>query len=136
MKKTAKKTARIFRQGDVLIIAVAAGLLGARPKQRERGGVVLAYGEVTGHSHRIEEPSAALMVLDDQSAMAEAARQLLASVGLTMEIRDEDVVGVLDTPKGGHIEHEEHGTIPLREKYHVVLRQREYSPADIRQVAD
>jgi hypothetical protein len=134
--KPTRKQATINRQGDVLVIHVARGLESAKRKRRDKGRVVLAYGEVTGHAHAITDGGVALMVLDDQAAMAKAARELLAEVGLTVEIRDEDVVGVLDVEETAALTHEEHATIPLDQGAHVVLRQREYSPEAIRQVAD
>lgn len=128
---------RILRQGDVLLVAVGASLPpGCKRAKRDGGRVVLAYGEVTGHSHAIAEADAILMVMDDQAEMAAAARALLASVGLTTEIRDEEVVGVLDTPAGGTLLHEEHAAIALDAPHYVVLRQREYAPEAIRTVAD
>lgn len=130
------KKPRIMRQGDVLLIAITSCLLNAKVAARENGRVVLAHGEVTGHSHAIAEPDANLMVMDDREQMAEAVRELLRSVGLTMEVRDEEVVGVLHTPTGAALVHEEHDTITLSQANHVVLRQREYSPEEIQQVAD
>jgi hypothetical protein len=133
------KTRTMYRQGDVLLIAVVASLIAPRrwkKAPREGGRVVLAHGEVTGHSHAIADERAALYVLDDRAAMAAAARELLASVGLTMEVRDEEVVGVLDTPRDAALVHEEHASIPLTNRRHVVIRQREYAPDAIRQVAD
>jgi hypothetical protein len=126
----------ILRQGDVLLVAVKGGLHRAVPVARDKNQVVLAYGEVTGHSHAISEPSARLTVLDHRTEMAEAARQLLAEVGLTTEIRDEDVVGVLEVPVPAELVHEEHGAIQLNDERYVVLRQKEYAPEAIRQVAD
>ncbi|HEX7828680.1 MAG TPA: hypothetical protein VF787_03455 [Thermoanaerobaculia bacterium] len=135
MRKS-KAVPRILRQGDVLLVAVQGGLHRPRVVTRDKDKVVLAYGEVTGHSHAIAEPSVRLTVLDHRSEMAEAARKLLAEVGLTTEIRDEDVVGVLEVPVPAELVHEEHATVPLTDEKYVVLRQREYSPEEIRQVAD
>lgn len=126
----------ILRQGDVLLVAVLGGLHRANIVPRDNQRVVLAYGEVTGHSHAIAEPSATLTVNDHRSEMAEAARALLAEVGLTTEVRDEDVVGVLEVPVPAELVHEEHGTIALDAPRYVVLRQKEYAPDAIRQVAD
>lgn len=136
MQKTNRVLPTILRQGDVLLVAVLGGLHRPTAVSRDRNRVVLAYGEVTGHSHAIAEPSARLTVLNHRTEMADAARQLLADVGLTHEIRDEDVVGVLETPEGAELVHEEHGTIMLTGERYVVLRQREYSPEEIRQVLD
>ena len=43
----------MFRQGDVLIIPVAKLPDCLEPMKRERGRVILAHGEVTGHAHAI-----------------------------------------------------------------------------------
>jgi hypothetical protein len=139
-KSTSTKTKPlpwIARQGDVLLVAVAGGLHRPVIVSRDNHRVVLAYGEVTGHSHAIAEPDAVLTVLDHRPEMAEAARRLLAEVGLTVEIRDEEVVGVLETASDAELVHEEHGTIALAGGTHfVVLRQREYAPEAIQTVAD
>ena len=41
------------RQGDVLALGVEAIPEDAKPVTRDRGRVILAYGEVTGHAHAI-----------------------------------------------------------------------------------
>jgi hypothetical protein len=128
-----------FRQGDVLLTRVR----GRVPKAavaipRDNGRVVLAYGEVTGHAHAIRDEGVALLTLDDHEAMAEAARKLLASVGLTkMDLRPDDVVGILEVgADGAALTHDEHETHQFAEGTYVVTRQREYSPEAIRSVAD
>jgi hypothetical protein len=116
----------MLRQGDVLLIAVAAATAG-KTLARDKGRIVLAYGEVTGHAHAIESPKVTLRAISD----AAAAKQLLASVGLKAEIRDEEVVGLLEVDEAAELRHEEHATIPLAagERF-VVLRQREWSDAE------
>lgn len=138
MHRNSRSTAKQFRQGDVLLIAVTATLAGRwTPAKRDNGRVVLAYGEVTGHAHAIAEPQVNLLIADDAVAMGKAARELLASVGLTTEIRDEDIVGVLNVEEDAVVRHEEHAPIPLvTGQQYLVLRQREYSPERIIQVAD
>jgi len=136
MKQSKQKFPTILRQGDVLLVAVLGALHWPTAVSRDNGRVVLAYGEVTGHSHAIADEGAVLTVLDHRTEMADAVRRLLADVGLPHEIRDEDVVGVLEVPAGGKLVHEEHGTILLTSERYAVLRQREYSPEAIRQVAD
>ena len=42
-----------FRQGDVGLIPVASLPDGAKKVPRDKGRIVLAYGEVTGHAHAI-----------------------------------------------------------------------------------
>lgn len=123
----------MFRQGDVAIIRV--GDLPANPEARKRdhGRVVLAYGEVTGHAHAITDKA---VVQYDAPNATEAARQLLASVGLTVEISEHNQPSFLDVPDGATIEHEEHAAIALDPGKYVVLRQREYAPEALRSVAD
>lgn len=56
-----KKIATIpGRQGDVMLVAVASIPSNVVEVPRERGSVVLAYGEATGHKHRIPHRSATL----------------------------------------------------------------------------
>jgi hypothetical protein len=103
----------MYRQGDVLIIAVSAIPEMLDPIDREGGRVVLAHGEVTGHAHAIRAEGAALF--RDPKLMA---------VFMT----------VTDTPVA--LEHDEHDTIMLPPGNYRVIRQREYSPEAIRNVAD
>lgn len=111
----------MFRQGDVLIIPLAghAPPAHAKPLAREGGRVVLAHGEVTGHAHAIGSPRAALF-RDDGSNGGSNGRTLLQVIGA-------DAV---------QLSHEEHGTIALDPGLYEVRRQREYSPEEIRNVAD
>ncbi|MDQ3722996.1 MAG: hypothetical protein M3376_08005 [Actinomycetota bacterium] len=103
----------MYRQGDVLIERVntiPAGLL-AVPK--EDGRVILAHGEVTGHAHA---------VLGDVEFLA-ADLEDLEERFLRVE-REASVV------------HEEHDTVTLPPGDYRVKRQREYTPEEIRRVAD
>ena len=52
-----------FRHGDVFLKEVAALPQGAVQAARDHGDVILAYGEVTGHAHRIADPDATGAVL-------------------------------------------------------------------------
>jgi len=99
----------IYRQGDVLIISVDSlppGAVQEEPAER----VVLAYGEVTGHAHALD------------SALAIAYRH------------NED--RFIEARRGATIVHEEHGPIVLPPGYYKVVRQREYTPEEIRRVCD
>lgn len=99
-----------FRQGDVFIERVKALPKGATPKARENGRVVLAHGEVTGHAHAIADPEA-----------------LLFDVGEELFLQADGAVT---------LRHEEHGAIAIPPGTYKVTRQREYSPDEIRNVAD
>jgi hypothetical protein len=104
---------KIFRQGDVLIIGVAKSRLSknAKPIARDRGRVVLAYGEASGHAH-------AILTKD------------------TILFDNGDGVRILAVEGEAELVHEEHATIKLPPGHYEVRRQREYAPAVIRMVAD
>lgn len=98
------------RQGDIALIRVRSIPVEAKAVPRN-GAIVLALGEVTGHSHTIAEPS--------------------------VELYERDGVMYLRVHDGGAaLEHQEHATITVAPGRYRVQRQVEYSPASIRQVAD
>ncbi len=100
------------RQGDVLLIPVPSrSLKAAKPVPRDHGRIVLAYGEVTGHAHAIDDALAELF-----------------------EERDGQLYLKVDGP--AVLRHEEHGAIAIDPGLYRVVRQREYTPEAIRQVAD
>lgn len=104
----------MFRQGDVLLVPVEAKekvtVRGRRPEEPDGGRVVLAYGEVTGHAHALPATDAALFLLGGER--------------------------LLRVKRPTALRHEEHGEIPLRPGLYRVLRQRQYTPQGIVQVAD
>lgn len=98
----------LIRQGDVLIQRVEAipGNLVPLPH------VTLAHGEITGHSHRIENP----------------ADVELYEVDGTLYLRVKSTTAALV--------HQEHATIQIPKGDYKVWRQREYTPQEIRVVRD
>lgn len=98
-----------YRQGDVLIQRVDSIPTGAESKPREQGRVILAHGEVTGHAHVVTGPA---------------------------ELFDADRRTFLRVGEAATVVHEEHATIPLPAGEYEIVRQREYSPEEIRNVAD
>ena len=103
----------IARQGDVLIIGVAKKALAksAKPIARDKGRVVLAYGEVTGHAHAILDRDVALF--DNGNG-----------------------IRILAVESEAELVHEEHSTIKLPPGHYEIRQQREYSPEAIRPVMD
>jgi len=97
------------RQGDVLL--VPATLPEAATAITTTGDVILAYGEITGHAHRIKE-SAKVRVW---SAGAERFLQVMETTALT---------------------HEEHAPITLLPGVYKLPQQVEYSPRELQRVAD
>jgi hypothetical protein len=98
----------IYRQGDVLIKRIKA--VPQNTAKRQSG--ILAYGEVTGHCHKVDDLTTAEVL----------------EVGSDMYLRvSED---------GVRIVHDEHRAIELPAGSYEVTIQKEYSPAAIRNVAD
>ena len=106
----ANKNTFMVRQGDVLVVGVTKIPKAAKPKGRDRGRCVLAYGEATGHAHAIEDITA-----------------LLLDHGEELYLRADGVVT---------LRHEEHAPIEIPAGNYRVVRQREYQPGAIRNVAD
>jgi hypothetical protein len=102
---------RHYRQGDVLLLKVEELPPEASAEELpEPHRIVLAYGEVTGHAHALSTTHAAIY-------QHEESRYLVAQPGATLV-------------------HEEHSSIVLEPGVYRVVRQREYSPREVRLVAD
>lgn len=102
---------KIYRQGDVLFVRVARVPKGERRARRD--GMILE-GEATGHVHRVDH------------AQLEIAEVYEIEERLFLSAREDGVA----------IVHEEHGPIVLPAGDYEIIRQREYSPDKIRNVAD
>lgn len=98
-----------YRHGDVGLERIEALPRDAKQERRD-GDVILAYGEVTGHAHRIASPTVSVWSVGEQRYI-----HVEAPADLT---------------------HEEHGTITLPAGDYRVIRQREYEPERERYVAD
>jgi hypothetical protein len=106
-----KPAAQLWRQGDVFITPVESIPKAARGSPLRHG--ILAHGELTGHSHRLDDSRSAAL-------FGGANHELFLDVG----------------SGGARIVHEEHGTIVLPMGLYRAWRQREYTPQDIRVVRD
>lgn len=84
----------IIRQGDVLLISVSAIPAGAKDVTPD-GDVVLAYGEVTGHAHRIIQSKTKPQVRVWDAAGERFIQRLQAGATLTHE---EHAATVLEQP--------------------------------------
>ena len=102
------------RQGDVLAIKLNATSVPNSTKQTKQ--IIAAFGEVTGHSHQVLE-SGAVGYADTDNA---------------------DLIDYLqvDAEKTVNLVHQEHTAIPLDTGIYEVLRQTEYTPQGLRNVAD
>jgi hypothetical protein len=101
----------MYRQGDLLFVKVSK--VRTETKRRTNGHIL--EGEATGHIHRVADTDL------DACELFEAGEQLFLNV----------------TAEGGvAIVHEDHATLELPAGNYEVIRQREYSPEEIRNVAD
>ena len=100
---------KIYRQGDVLIRTIKS--LPTQKAQPRLTGI-LAYGEVTGHAHRVEDLT--------HAEVLEVGKGLFLRVGA----------------EGVRVIHEEHAPVMLPAGDYEVELQKEYTPQEIRNVAD
>lgn len=98
-----------YRQGDVLIIRTKAPE--GTPSTQGEGPLVLAWGEVTGHSHAIRNRA-------------------------TVDLIEWGVRRFLRVHETSLLEHEEHATVPIPPGEYEVIIQQEYTPKGLRNVAD
>jgi hypothetical protein len=101
---------KIYRQGDVLILRVSDIPKEAVAAKRDKGQIILAYGEVTGHSHAIHDKAVKSFLCGDDLYLA------------------------LDTEC--EVTHQEHGLIRLPAGKYKVAHQVEYRRKEIVRVAD
>ena len=121
-------TNKIYRQGDVLLVGIKPHEAKQLPKTgkdlREQGRVVLAHGEVTGHAH--------VVLSGKETGRGKGTIEFQEMVGTDhLAARILNVKG-----RAAELRHDEHATIVLPRGHYRVMRQREYSPQEIRRVAD
>ncbi|HIK04906.1 MAG TPA: hypothetical protein IGS40_09345 [Trichormus sp. M33_DOE_039] len=98
----------LYRHGDVLLRRVA----NIPNHAQKRTGATLAHGEVTGHSHRIQQPHAVQLWVHGHDVFLEVKQT------------------------GATLVHEEHQAIELPQGIYRVWRQREYRPDAYVEVED
>src|SRR5580658_2082470 len=103
-----------YRQGDVLIRRVDTLPANRKKLKREKGLVILAHGEVTGHHHSLSDENVDLF-------------ETAADAGVTyLEVREAIA----------QLNHQEHSTIELPPGNYRISIQKQYTPAAIQRVAD
>lgn len=107
-KTSSRPAPKLWRQGDVFLIwnqkLPAEGRVERRP--------ILAEGEITGHAHRLADPT--------------SGRVFSVGSDLYLEVLAETATVV----------HEEHGPVTVPRGGYTIRIQREYSPEEIRRVVD
>ena len=109
---------KVFRQGDVLVRQVRHRTPTGKDV-REGGRIILAHGEVTGHAHEVLEERC----LDFDTPAAQF-------------FEEPDGQRFLFVHRACVLTHQEHGPVSLAPGCYEVVRQREYAPDEIRDVAD
>lgn len=99
-----------IRQGDVFLKSTTQPTGKGKKIRAERGRLILARGEATGHHHSIPATAADLFDFGGQ------------------------IVLVVNEPT--ILSHQEHAPIEVQPGTYWVIRQREYSPQEIRRVQD
>lgn len=112
---------QLFRQGDVMLRATRKEPSGEARPVHDQGRTILAYGEQTGHAHEVVSATA----IDNVDAVP------------PMQLFEEpDGTRLLVVRRDAELRHEEHGPIAIPAGTYEVIRQSEYTPAAIRNVAD
>lgn len=117
----------MYRQGDVFIEKIAELPKGVEPEEPMAGyedKVVLAFGEVTGHHHRIRRGS-------KKNPAVRAFR--MSSTSRSDAEQDRRFIEIV---RRGRVEHEEHTAISLEPGVYEISIQREYDPEGDVIVAD
>ena len=111
-----------IRQGDVLLTKIAhSPKAKGKTQKRDRGFVVLAYGEATGHAHVLEEKGVELIEIEDVGDMVVTAEGI--SILRHIDIRTR-------TPSP------DHDDVEIDKGKWKVTRQTEYTPQGLRNVID
>lgn len=105
---------KIYRQGDVLLIEVKAIPKDAVDITPKEGAIVLAYGEATGHAHQFREQLDGVKLL-----RTSGGARYLHVAGVTLDLL-----------------HDEHETVKVRPGKYLIPSQFEYTPAELRRIAD
>lgn len=130
----------ILRQGDVLMVKVSDLPKEVTEAEPENNDIILAHGEVTGHAHRIKAPINKAKLWD---AGAERFLQVMEGCFVTKDVVS-TIVGENGRPfvlgherlPGVALQHEEHTAQVIPPGIYRVAIQTEYSPQELRRVAD
>jgi hypothetical protein len=131
MSKRFRSTPWQCRQGDVFLERIENATPGMPISRDAAGRIVLAHGEVTGHAHVVTHRSATLHELDreDRSPVGDAVWN--------------NLVALLRAPKPATLKHDcpgqvkpDHDPIAIPAGDYAVVHQLQYTPEEIRVVAD
>lgn len=129
--------AKPIRHGDILIIPVQVSGKLTRVERDTQKGVVLAYGESTGHAHHLLALDAVLY----EPAIPGQCEFRFDGIPLKIDTVGGGTPRVLEVPTATSLFHHDHGlgipdgrtelSTPIEPGKYVVIRQRERSFSDI-----
>lgn len=129
-----------IRQGDVQLEPVSKLPAGCTEIPNDKGRIVLAYGEVTGHAHAIADhimraPAQTLMdrAIDATDQAEEAIARAKAKARLWQA---PDGIRYLEVTEQVTLRHEEHTAHSIDPGIYKLPVQVEYTPAELRRVED
>ena len=131
-----------LRQGDVQLQPVASLPAGCTEIPPEGNRIVLAHGEVTGHAHaiydHIEVPAQADATTDERPGAADeiAGAAIARAQSKALLWRAENGERFLEVKETVTLKHEEHAAHTLPPGIYKLPTQVEYTPAELRRVAD
>lgn len=126
----------IIRQGDVLLTPVAKLPTDCTEVPLDKGRIVLAYGEVTGHAHAIADHGQAVKPRQlGPEAAAEITEALIARTKAKLW-RAPSGERFLEVKEAVTLRHEEHTQHTIPPGIYQVPTQVEYTPAELRRVTD
>lgn len=127
-----------IRQGDVALVQVDKLPTGLTLVEGQESKIVLAWGEVTGHHHRIEDHVAhQARAAERPGAADEIAEATIARAQTRARLwRAENGDRFLEVRETVTLRHEEHTAHTLPPGIYKLPTQVEYTPAELRRVAD
>lgn len=122
---------KIIRQGDVCLVKVSKLPEGCTEVPHVNGAIVLAFGEVTGHAHKIAD-------WQDAARMKDAGRQARNVLHATRArlLQSPNGTRFLEVTKPVTLKHEEHTAHEIPAGIYELPQQMEHSAERMRRVAD
>lgn len=129
---------KTYRQGDCFLFELPINTENLSPIARQNTGLVLLDGEKTGHQHKFlgrrTEMFTPYEVGTPDTGKVARAKELLASLPA---IDFDSIIGIVKLSEADALIHPEHAEIEFPAGTTLVaVRQREYTPAGIVNVAD
>lgn len=120
------------RQGDVLLTPVSQLPMWCTLEPNQDKKIVLAWGEVTGHHHRVEDH-----VVEQPGAAHEIAEAAIARAKYKARLwRAENGERFLEVTETVNLLHEEHTSHAIPPGIYQLPAQMEYEPSELRRVTD